>query len=197
MSLPFSSSPFSIVLTAISWFVSLLYRVFRVQPRYKSPFTLVLCRFDVMALSSELARCLLFVRYLVPQFSADRSSRMIVARRMLHFNSPRIPENSLRQFWMSFKHCPLTTLAVWQRPYPNPRHSILPDSEPLGFNLTFAHGTTLHFPHYVGQSESSPCSSTPTNATYKNCKHSIIVILYLIIFVNKNLQNYKGTAFNS
>ena len=193
-SLLLSSPPTSIVLTTISWFVSLLYRVFRVQPRYKSPFTLVLCRFVVMAFSSELARCLLFVRYLLPPFSADRSSRMIVARGMLHFNSPRTLANSLSQFWMSFKHCPMATLAVWQRPYPNPRHSILPDSEPSGFDPTFAHGLTLHFPCYVGQSGSSPCPSTPTNAIYKNCKHSIIVILYLIIFMNKSLQNYKSTV---
>ena len=55
----------------------------------------------------------------------------------------------------------------------NPRHSILPDSGPLGFDLTFAHGPTLHLPHYVGQLGSVPCPSTPTNAAAcKNCNHS-------------------------
>ena len=42
----------------------------------------------------------------------------------------------------------------------------------LTVNLTFVHGPTLHFSHYVGQSGSSPCSSIPTNATYKSCKYS-------------------------
>ena len=72
-------------------------------------------------------------------------------------------------------------MILWQRPCPNPRHSILADNEPLGFDLSFAHGPTLHFHHYVGQSGSSRCPSTPTNATYKSCKHSTTKLVLCIV----------------
>ena len=55
-------------------------------------------------------------------------------------------------------------------------------SEPLGFDMTFAHGPTIHFPHYIGQSGSSHCSSTPTNAKYKNCKHSTTRLVFSLVF---------------
>ena len=85
----------------------------------------------------------------------------------------------------------------------------------IGFDLTFVHSPTLHFPHYVGQSGYAPCTSTPTNATYKNCKHSttrlvlctVLAVIWTRIltsllhcniilnhFVNKILQKYKITV---
>ena len=74
-------------------------------------------------------------------------------------------------------------------------HAILtlPDSESLGFDMTFAHGPTLHFLHYVGQSGSSSCPSTPTNATYKNCKHSttrLVLSLESCVQFGRDLNDY-------